>query len=1314
MVIFQTPSPPGEGRVFAPLYDFRTAGILYPVSEFQGLMSHTPRTHLQTPHSLKYDPDLPITACKDDIVRAIAGNRVLIVSGDTGSGKTTQLPKFCLEAGRGVTGRIGCTQPRRIAAMSVANRIAEEMGEEIGSTVGYKIRFTDRISPKTRIKIMTDGILLAETLSDPLLRQYDTLIVDEAHERSLNIDFILGYLRRLLDCRKNLRLIITSATLDTQRFSAAFDNAPIIAVSGRMYPVDVRYLPPAPVSKDGEDAGDVTFVELAVDAVSDIQKNGPFGDILIFMPSEQDIRETCELIEGRNLRSTTVLPLFARLSAAEQKRVFMPSAGRKIIVATNIAETSLTIPGIRYVIDTGLARISQYSPRSRTTSLMIRPISRSSADQRKGRCGRTENGVCIRLFSEDDYSGRPLYTIPEILRANLADVILRMLALKLGDITEFPFIDRPESKSIADGYELLRELEAITPATGKPGGKSTGPWVLTHDGRTMSRIPIDPRLSRMLLHAHKEDCLKDMLIIAAALSIADPRERPLEKAVEADACHRTFMEPFSDFSTLLNIWNRYHETLETEKTANRMKRFCIKHFLSFKRMREWRDIHSQLTDMMDESGLGGLPAATVESPDTVARPSKTDVFSPKYRAIHRSILSGFLSNIALQKEKNMYRAARDRDVMIFPGSTLFNRGGPWIVAAEMVETSRVFARVTARIDNRWIEDLGKNLCRYAWLHPHWERNRGEVVAMEQVSLFGLTVISERPVSYGRIKPAHASEIFIRSALIEGDIRQKFAFMAANASLMDEIRDMENRLRRRDILVSEADIETFYRDRLNGVYDIRSLQRLIRQAGNEDFLHMGKSDLMNYSPDDDLQTLFPSSIQLGNATLTCRYEFDPGCSNDGLTIPISCADVARIPQESMDWMVPGFFRAKVEALIKSLPKAYRKQLLPISRTVDIIAADLPHQTGALFTALSRFILQRFGINIPASEWSEDSLPDYLKTRIEITGPGGDVLISGRDTSIMGQPIQSAIDSATLQSIRKSVEKKDLTAWDFDDLAEHIDVTDKSGMKWTLYPGLSCQSGNDSSIDLRLFEDRIQADSAHQPAVAALYERAYAREFSFLKKSLEIPVHILPLVNRTIQKRQLEKNLYDGVVHLLFKRNIRTRAEFRCHAEETFPVMIKTAGALRAVSIQILEACQEARDRIDGLKKNLASNPVSNNFLASLRNQIDQLVPNDFLTRYPMARLKQIPRYVRAVGVRAERAWLDFEKDRAKDHELQELSERLTRQSASHLSAEKQAALENIFWSIEEYRVSCFAQELGTAIPVSRKRIEKMFQEIGQMI
>ncbi len=1263
-------------------------------------------------------PDLPITAHAGDIIAAIASHRVLIVSGETGSGKTTQLPRYCLAAGRGMTGKIGCTQPRRIAAVTVAQRIAEEMGESIGQTVGYKIRFSDRIGRSSRIKIMTDGILLAETLSDPLLKQYDTLIVDEAHERSLNIDFILGYLRRLLEKRPDLKLIITSATMDTSRFSEAFGNAPIIEVSGRMYPVDLRYRPPAS-AVDGEDASESTYVEQAVDAVMELQAEGPFGDILVFMPTEQDIRETCELIEARQLRSTVVLPLFARLSAADQKRVFYPAVGRKIIVATNIAETSLTIPGIRYVIDTGVARISLYSPRSRTTSLMVRPISRSSADQRTGRCGRTENGICIRLYTEEDYLNRPLYTKPEILRANLAEVILRMLALKLGDIPRFPFIDPPDAKSISDGYDLLLELGAILPrkrkAPGIPG--SSGKWSLTEDGRTMARIPLDPRLSRMLLHARKEKCLPQILILASALSISDPRDRPSEKAAEADAIHRSFMDPLSDFSSLLQIWKRYHETLDTEKTAGRMKRFCRQNYLSYRRMREWRDIHTQLQEILKETGF--ITKIGEETPvEAAAKADGPAEFSPLYRAVHRSILSGFLSNIAFQKEKNIYRAARDREVMLFPGSTLFNRGGPWIVAAEMVETSRVFARIAARIDNRWIEELGKNLCRYSWLHPHWERSRGEVVALEQVSLFGLTIITGRPVSYGRIRPEEARDIFIRSALIDGDVRQKFPFMMENARLMDEIRDIENRLRKRDLLVSEADIEMFYRERLQGVYDIRTLQRMIREAGNDDFLKMDRSSLMNYEPDDDLRRLFPDSIQLGDTTLECRYEFDPGCSRDGLTIPISFTDTPRIPTDSIDWMVPGFFRAKVEALIKSLPKSYRKQLLPISKTVEVIVSELPHQPGSLFTALSRFVLQRFGVDIPASEWTEEALPDYLKTRIEITGPDGNILASGRDAAIIHQAVSPALDPGILRSIREKYEKTDLTEWNFGDLAEAVEIGGHHRTRGILFPGLSRRPEKDGTpvVDLRLFEDRNEAETSHADAVVLLYQRAYPREFSFLKRSLSLPRNLFPSHFSSLL-RQWEHRLVEAAAYRLFHQNIRSRSEFIRHAEKSFPHLVSTGVGLREITVKILTAWREVQETIAGSERNLPENPATRGFVSALRSQIDSLLPEGFLGRFPMEKLEQIPRYLRAVGMRAIRGPLDPEKDAVRQKEIREYMDRLAKwehQGERRVSMEKEEAMENFFWAVQEYSVSLFAQELGTAFPVSRKRLDRMAAEIDRMV
>lgn len=659
-----------------------------------------------------FNLDLPILEKREEIVEAIKRHPVLIVSGDTGSGKSTQLPKFCLDAGRGVNGFIGCTQPRRIAAMTVSRRIAEELKEELGQTVGYKIRFQDRTHPSSYIKIMTDGILLAETQADPNLYRYDTLIIDEAHERSLNIDFLLGILKGLIKKRKDLRLIITSATIDTEKFSKAFHHAPIIEVSGRMYPVDVKY------SETSDDDTDQTHVEQAVEAAHGLLKQTADGDILIFMPTEQDIRETCELLEGRNHQRASIYPLFARLSTIDQSKIFKPIPKRKVIVATNVAETSITIPGIQYVIDTGLARISQYSPRTRTTSLPVADISKSSADQRKGRCGRVSDGVCIRLFSEDSFNSRPLYTSPEILRSNLAEVILRMLSLNLGNVSDFPFIDPPAERSIKDGFDLLLEIGAIKMRENRSKSQHPSVYLLTDRGKLMSKMPIDPRLSRMLIQAEQEGCIKEMVIIAAALSIQDPRERPSDHVQEADEMHKSFHHENSDFLSLLNLWNRYHETFRQKKTTGSLKRFCRQHYLSFRRMREWQDIHNQLWTIIKESGF-----LKDKSPTNQSRP-KEDLFEPEYAAIHRSILSGFLSNIAQKKESHFYRAGKGREAMIFPGSSLFGRSQQWVMAAEMVETSRLFARCVANIESEWIEDIGRDRLKYTYLNPRWSKNRG--------------------------------------------------------------------------------------------------------------------------------------------------------------------------------------------------------------------------------------------------------------------------------------------------------------------------------------------------------------------------------------------------------------------------------------------------------------------------------------------------------------------------------------------------------------------------------------------------------------
>ncbi|MBW1842103.1 MAG: ATP-dependent RNA helicase HrpA, partial [Deltaproteobacteria bacterium] len=933
-----------------------------------------------------YNDDLPITAKKKEIIDSISKNQVVIISGETGSGKTTQIPKFCLAAGRGIDGKIGCTQPRRIAATTVSRRIAEEFGEELGRSVGYKIRFQDKTSQNEYIKIMTDGILLAETQNDPLLSEYDTIIVDEAHERNLNVDFVLGILKTLFKQRKDLKLVITSATIDTEKFSKAFDNAPVIEVSGRMYPVETHYFP---VDSKIDEDGDQTHIEMTVRAVDKLIRESAFGDILIFMPTEQDIRDTCELIEAKDYRKSMIFPLFARLSASEQASVFSPISRRKIIVATNIAETSITIPGIKYVIDTGLARISRYNPKSRTTSLPVTAISKSSADQRKGRCGRVEYGVCIRLYSEEDFDARPLFTPPGILRANLAEVILRMISLKLGEISDFPFIDRPASKSIHDGFDLLYELGAIALKPNKKKSRGTSSFYLTEKGRIMAKMPIDPRLSGMLIESRSQGCLKEMTVIASALSIRDPRERPTEKATEADQIHKTFHDISSDFITLINIWGKYHKTLQKEKTTGRLKKFCKAHYLSFRRMREWRDIHAQISEILKEYGLRDKKATVSNERTRQGSLSETSITadSPLYGAIHKSILSGFLSNIAMKKEQNIFQAAKGKEVMIFPGSILFNNAKSWVVAAEMIETSRLFARTCANIESEWLEALGKDLCKYTYLHPHWEKKRGEVVASEQVSLFGLIIVPKRPVSYGRIHPDEASDIFIQSALIEGDMKKKFDFMRHNQDLIDEVRGMEDRVRRRDILVSEADLFEFYKKWLKECYDTRTLSKYIKRKGSDCFLRMRQEDVLRYCPEEKELSLYPDKIDIEKQSFDCTYRFKPGKADDGVTIKIPSSFAPMVPSESLEWVVPGLYKEKITALIKGLPKAFRKQLVPVSNMVDVIIREMPKIKSSLKTALGKFIYSRFNIDIHASAWPVDVLPDYLKMRISITDAKG---------------------------------------------------------------------------------------------------------------------------------------------------------------------------------------------------------------------------------------------------------------------------------------------------------------------------------------
>ena len=1246
---------------------------------------------------LTYPEALPITAKKDDIVEAIKKHRVVVITGETGSGKTTQIPKMCLEAGRGIYGFIGCTQPRRVAAITVAHRIADELGEEIGRSVGYQIRFEDRSGRNNYIKIMTDGILLNEAQNDPYLSRYDTIIVDEAHERSLNIDFVLGILRTLLRKRRDLKVIITSATIDTEKFSRAF-HSPIIEVSGRMYPVEVRY---KPLDHQLEESGEISYVDAAVIAVEKLMAERFGGDILIFMPTEQDIRETCELIEAKLDYEATVLPLFARLPWMEQRRVFQPTPNRKIVVATNVAETSITIPGIRYVIDTGLARISQYNPRSRTTSLPIRTISKSSSDQRKGRCGRVQNGICIRLFDKADYEDRPLFTEPEILRSNLADVILRMLSLNLGEISAFPFIDPPNPKNIRDGIEILKELGAI-----ESGKKDTDlgddqQYSLTEKGRMMARLPIDPRISRMIIAAEKEKCVEEILIIASALSTQDPRERPAENTAEADKIHAGFADPSSDFMTLLRIWNQYHGLMLTAKSKNRMKKFCREHFLSFRRMREWIDVYDQLTSILDEQGWN-------------IKISKDTDDKTLYEGIHKSVLSGYLSNIAIKKEKNIYTAAKGKEVMIFPGSGLFKKGGNWIVAAEMIETSRLFARMAATIKSEWLEELGGHLCRSTYSEPHWSRDRGEVVAYEQVSLFGLVIVQGRSVSYGRIKPDEASEIFIRNALVEGDVKKPFPFLIHNLHVIERIENMEDKIRRRNLLADEHELACFYHEKLPGIYDVRTLQKLIRHRGSDEFLRMKEEDIIINTLEHDDLALYPDEVILGEKRFSCSYHYEPGHPEDGVTLKVPLHMISAIPATSADWLIPGIIREKITAHLKGLPKEYKKKLQPLSQICDIIMAEMNDRNTPLVSSLGKFIHERFGVDIPASLWNLDSLDNYLKIRFAVIDSRGQELASSRDIGLLQKDIITEAESNAFNKARLKWEKTRLTSWDFGELPDVITLESGGYFEGYAYPGLEAGEG---CVHVRLFKSKHEAEVSHNKGITVLYMIYFKEELKYLKKAITLSGDLKKWADAFGGARKFENALFEKVAHDLFCRNIRTHDAFIDHAKRVARQILPAGQEILHKIKPLLKSTYDTLTVLQNLEKVNRFNKPAVQYLSYIRQDLNNLMPHDFLMHYDEEKLSHIIRYLKAITVRAERGIVHLEKAYLKTVEVNIFSDKLQdmiKNISPVASEEKLRALEEFRWMIEEYKVSVFAQEIKTASPISRKRLEKKVQEIERIV
>ena len=1316
---------------------------------------------------VSYPPDLPITARKDDIVAAIRANQVVVIAGETGSGKTTQIPKMCLEAGLGIEAKIGCTQPRRVAALSISQRIAEELQVRWGREVGCQIRFDDRSSPETYIKLMTDGILLAETQGDPDLSGYNAIIIDEAHERSLNIDFLLGYLKGLLARRADLKLIITSATIDTQAFSKHFGDAPIIEVSGRMFPVDVRYAPfGRDHGQDGEEAeddGDITFIDAAVRATEQILYGSDDGDVLVFMPGERDIRETGDQLEGRFGGDVEIVPLYGRLSAGDQQRVFAPSSRRKVIIATNIAETSLTIPGIRYVIDSGLARMSRYNPRTRTKRLPVEPVSQSSANQRKGRAGRVSDGVCIRLYAQEDFDARPAFTQPEIQRANLAEVILRMKAFRLGDIETFPFVNPPTPAAITSGFILLQELGALDEHRG-----------LTPLGQDLARLPIDPTLGRMLLQSQQEHATRELLIIAAGLSIQDPRERPLEQRAAADAAHKRFSDPRSDFLALLNIWDAVHDQWESLRTQGARRKFCKQHFLSYLRMREWQDLHAQLS-----GALGDI--ATV----------KLNESNAAYDAIHRSILTGLLGHVACREERNFYKAAGNRQVNVFPGSALFERGEkpvkgrdakpakeagpkpkssqpPWIVAGEIVETSQLFARTLAGIDPLWIVQLAPHFCHIRPQQPHWSASAGRVLVEEVISLHGLEV-HRRKVAYGNQNPKEATAIFIRSALVEEDLFPRAprgrdddedatgrgatrvlnrasdsrddddprlpAFLRHNRAIRQKIETWQTRVRRARLGDPDQGLFDFYAKHIVDVSSVHELNRLMGLHPEPGFLCATEADLVGDEPLDYDADAFPDAVPVGGQPVPLAYAYAPGEEWDGVTIQLPPELVRSATASSLEWSVPGLRSEQVAELVRSLPGALRRALQPVPPKVAEIVRDFRPDGPSLLQELGRFIRARYGVEIPKDAWKPEAMPAHLRPRFEIVGHDKKSIATGRDldqlraklaTAEVKTPPSAGSDPVWKRAVQQW-ERPALTGWTFGDLPERITLGEHAGLPIYAWPGLQLE---DHTVSIRLFRGQDLARQTSLAGVQRLVELAIQKDLAWVQKDLRALSKLEPLYAGIGSADELQSTASDNI---------------RRHALPGEPFLVLTLARFDAAVVEARErlrgAAQRLIDRVaivlplrlEILRRVGASVVPAPKAVARpktlkdlsllgvpapvarptnpLADDLAALMPSRFLATTTFERLDHLPRYLKGLLTRADRAKLNPVKDQERTRQTAPYVEALRRlQTAPARNAEAQRLTDEFRWLVEEYKVSLFAQELGTAVPISAKRLDEQLERL----
>ncbi|WP_446333286.1 ATP-dependent RNA helicase HrpA [Burkholderia pseudomallei] len=1342
-------APPAQAR--APRAERRDAG---PEAARAPRAPHAPRTRC-APNPvppITFAESLPVSGKRDEIARAIAAHPVVIVCGETGSGKTTQLPKICLALGRGLgaggAGLIGHTQPRRLAASSTGRRIAEELGTPFGEVVGYKVRFTDNLAPGASVKLMTDGILLAETQTDPLLKAYDTLIIDEAHERSLNIDFLLGYLRQILPRRPDLKLIVTSATIDAERFARHFGSderpAPVIEVSGRLYPVEVRYRPiaddrPAAVrhaegASSGRDRAksareaERDLMDGIVDAVDELCREGP-GDVLVFLPGEREIRDAAEALRKHHPPHTEILPLFARLSAAEQERVFKASNARRIVLATNVAETSLTVPGIRYVVDTGLARVKRYSYRNKVEQLQIEPISQAAANQRAGRCGRVADGVCIRLYEESDFAGRARFTDPEILRSSLASVILRMKSLHLSAIESFPFIEPPPGRAIADGYQLLNELGAVDDEN-----------ALTPLGRELARLPLDPRVGRMILAARDQQALREALVIASALSVQDPRERPVDAQEQADQAHRRFADERSEFLQWLRIWAWFEEAVAHKKSNRQLVDACRQHFLSHLRLREWRDVHSQLLTVVREHGW---------------RLNEADA---TFEQIHLSLLTGLLGNIGFKAEDEPhYLGARGIKFHLWPGSALVKKAGRWVMAAELVETSRLYARCIAKIEPEWIERIGAHLLKKSLSEPHWEKRPAQVAAFERATLYGLTIYHRRRVAFGRQDPARARELFIRGALVDGEFDTKLAFFAHNRKLLADIEQLEHKSRRQDVLVDDELIHAFYDQAIPaGIHTGAAFERWYRdevsKSGQPEdklrLLYLSRDDLMRHEAAGVTTELFPKRVTMAGVEMALAYHFEPGSPRDGVTLAVPLFALNQVDARRAEWLVPGMLKEKAHLLLKSLPQKLRRHCVPLPEYAAGFVERAGRErfgAGGLVDALIADVREQTQVATKTSDFKLETLPAHLFMNFKVIDEHGRQLAMGRNLAQLraelgaqaqqhfqkiaaaatlapaGEPAAAAAGASGARARRvplgappRAAEPaaqagaaagatalyENLTTWNFGKLPELLEIR-RRGETLFGYPALVDRG---THCDVEVFDSPDEAARIHRAGLRRLFALQLKEPIKYLEKNLpglrEMAIQYMSLGTQDELRDQLIATALDRAC--LQEPLPADDASFHARRDEG-------RSRLNLLAQEIARLVGQILAEYAGLAKKLAQAKPFPAAHADMQGQLAALVGKRFVVDTPYAQLAHFPRYLKGIALRIDKLKADPARDARQAAELQPLAQHYQR-SVAQRGGVADARLAEFRWLLEELRISLFAQELRTPMPVSVKRLYKVWESM----